>query len=81
MNGPPPSILAPSGDCVAIGKLLVVVILNEVKNLMISAESIIEILRLLPQNDITAQSPDGKGKSRRDFALTVCNCRVNPFFP
>ena len=29
------------------------VILNEVKNLMISTESIIEILRLSPQNDIT----------------------------
>ncbi|OGP79389.1 MAG: hypothetical protein A2V86_06990 [Deltaproteobacteria bacterium RBG_16_49_23] len=32
------------------------VILNEVKNLMISTESIIEILRLSPQNDITTQS-------------------------
>jgi hypothetical protein len=29
---------------------------NSVKNLMISTESIIEILRLSPQNDITTQS-------------------------
>ena len=36
------------------------VILNEVKNLMISTESIIEILRLSPQNDITTQSQWGK---------------------
>ena len=37
------------------------VILNEVKNLIISTESIIEILRLSPQNDITIQSLDGGG--------------------
>jgi len=36
-----------------------IVILNEVKNLIISTESIIEILRLLPQNDITTQSLEG----------------------
>ena len=36
------------------------VILNEVKNLMISTESIIEILRLSPQNDITTQSLKGR---------------------
>ncbi|OGP76884.1 MAG: hypothetical protein A2V86_10895 [Deltaproteobacteria bacterium RBG_16_49_23] len=36
------------------------VILNEVKNLMISTESIIEILRLSPQNDITTQSLKGE---------------------
>jgi hypothetical protein len=46
----------PFRDCVAIGKLLMVVILNEVKNLMISTESTIKILRLSPQNDITTQS-------------------------
>ena len=50
----PPS--HPFRDCVAIGKLLMVVILNEVKNLMISTESTIKILRLSPQNDITTQS-------------------------
>ena len=55
---PPPS---PSGDCVAIGELVVVVILNEVKNLIISTDSTIEILRLLPQNDKTTQSPEGGG--------------------
>jgi hypothetical protein len=37
------------------------VILNEVKNLMISTESIIEILRRTPQNDIVTQSLDGGG--------------------
>jgi len=37
-----------------------VVILNEVKNLMISTESTIEILRLSPQNDITIQSLRGR---------------------
>ena len=36
------------------------VILNEVKNLMISTESIIEILRPSPQNDITTQSIEGE---------------------
>ena len=35
-----------------------VVILSEAKNLIISTESIIEILRLSPQNDITTQSLD-----------------------
>ena len=34
---------------------------NSVKNLIISTESIIEILRLSPQNDITTQSPKGEG--------------------
>jgi hypothetical protein len=38
------------------------VILNEVKNLMISTEFTIEILRLSPQNDIKTQSPRGKGE-------------------
>ncbi len=38
------------------------VILNEVKNLIISTESIIEILRLSPQNDITTQSLTGEGE-------------------
>jgi hypothetical protein len=52
---------SPSRDCVVMGRNAVIVILNEVKNLMISTESIIEILRLSPQNDITTQSPRGKG--------------------
>jgi hypothetical protein len=34
---------------------------NSVKNLIISTESIIEILRLTPQNDITTQSLEGEG--------------------
>ena len=38
------------------------VILNEVKNLMISTESIIEILWLSPQNDIATQSLMGEGQ-------------------
>ena len=33
----------------------------EVKNLIISTESIVEILRLMPQNDITTQSLSGLG--------------------
>jgi hypothetical protein len=33
-----------------------VVILSEAKNLIISSESTMEILRLSPQNDITTQS-------------------------
>ena len=41
------------------------VILNEVKNLMISTESIIEILRLTPQNDITTY----KGLKKRYVVL------------
>jgi len=44
-----------------MGRNAVIVILNEVKNLMISSESIIEILRLSPQNDITTQSLGGEG--------------------
>ncbi len=39
------------------------VILNDVKNLIISTESIIEILRLAPQNDIATQSRgEGEGQ-------------------
>jgi hypothetical protein len=34
-----------------------VVILSEAKNLIISTESTIEILRLSPQNDIATQAP------------------------
>ncbi len=60
---------SPPGDCVAIGKLLMIVILNGVKNLMISSESTIEILRLSPQSDITTRSPGvegmGEGESHR----------------
>jgi hypothetical protein len=43
----------------------VIVILNPalsgMKNLIISTESIIEIIRLTPQNDIPTQSPRGEG--------------------
>ncbi len=38
-----------------------VVILNEVKNLIISTESIREILRLSPQNDIATESLGEEG--------------------
>ena len=54
----PPS---PQRDRVAMGEFEMIVILNEVKNLIISTESIVEILRLMPQNDITTQSPWGEG--------------------
>ncbi len=41
------------------GGIRKIVILNEVKNLIISTESIIEILRLPPQDDIATQSHEG----------------------
>jgi len=50
-----------SRDCVTMGKLVMAVILSEAKNLIISKESITEILRLPPQNDIATQSPQGVG--------------------
>jgi hypothetical protein len=37
------------------------VILNEVKNLVVTIGCSIEILRLTPQNDIVTQSPRGEG--------------------
>jgi hypothetical protein len=40
-----------------------VVILNEVKNLMNSSESSIEILRLSPQNDITTRFLTGEDEN------------------
>jgi len=43
------------------------VILNEVKNPMISTESIIEILRLSPQNDIMRQSLIREGRREGDY--------------
>ena len=51
------TLASPTGDCVAMGKRRSVVILSEAKNLIISTESTIEILRLSPQNDIKTQSP------------------------
>ncbi len=44
------------------GTNAVIVVLNEVKNLIISTESIIEILRLMPQDDIATQSRTGEGE-------------------
>ena len=41
---------------------MTVVILDEAKNLIVSVESTLEILRLPPQNDITTQSPVGEGE-------------------
>jgi hypothetical protein len=71
---------SPIGDCVIMGELVMVVILNpspvtlseakslcfsvragSVKNLMISNESTVEIVRLSPQNDIRTQSLEGEG--------------------
>ncbi len=43
------------------------VILNEVKNLVESMGWKTEILRLMPQNDITTQSLGGEGKVRGIF--------------
>ncbi len=56
LNPSPPVTLSEAkglGSCLRV---------NSVKNLIISTESIIEILRLSPQNDITTQSPWGEGK-------------------
>jgi hypothetical protein len=44
-----------------------IVILNEVKNLMNSKESTMEILRLSPQNDIATQSPCGEEEGVDDL--------------
>ena len=65
------------------GKMLCFVILNEVKNLMISNESIIGILRLSPQNDITTQSLDGGGEGkgeggRNHFGLDLAPPPLHP---
>jgi hypothetical protein len=57
----PPSLLTfPLRDCVAMGEPAMVVILSEAKNLIISTESTIEVLRLAPQNDIATQALKGK---------------------
>ena len=56
-----------------MGRDAVIVILNEVKNLMISNESIIEILRLSPQNDITTQSQRGESEGM-DLLLDIKPC-------
>ena len=45
-----------------------IVILNEVKNLIISTESIVGILRLMPQNDIATQS-----QRAREGSICVLN--------
>jgi hypothetical protein len=54
------------------------VILNEVKNLMISNESIIEILRFSPQNDIKTQSgnPESIKKITKYEAIFNITCYV-----
>jgi hypothetical protein len=58
---PPPSQPSPIvRDCVVIGGKAMLVILNEVKNLVESIGWKTEILRLMPQNDITTQSLRGK---------------------
>jgi hypothetical protein len=62
------------------GEFEMIVILNEVKNLIISTESIIEILRLMPQNDITTQSL--KGEVRRGMvSLKSLRKQENTGFP
>jgi hypothetical protein len=57
------------------------VILNEVKNLIISTESIIEILRLSPQNDIVTQSLKGEGSYCYFHGSWVINlsCKITCF--
>ena len=55
-----PRVVIPAKRLRRNGKNAMFVILNEVKNLMISTESIIEILRLSPQNDIATQSLAGE---------------------
>jgi hypothetical protein len=52
------------------------VILNEVKNLMISNESIIEILRFSPQNDIKTQpgNPESIKKITKYEAIFNITC-------
>ncbi len=69
--------------------IMMFVILSEAKNLIISTESTMEILRLTPQNDITTQSL--KGGSCRGNLLTpppsrgrsgggwgICRSSLNP---
>jgi len=51
----------PSRDCVGMGGNAMLVILNEVKNFIESIGWKTKILRLMPQNDITTQSPRGRG--------------------
>ncbi|OGP96055.1 MAG: hypothetical protein A2157_18870 [Deltaproteobacteria bacterium RBG_16_47_11] len=46
--------------------------INSAKNLIISTESIREILRLAPQNDITTQSSRKGEKLRGDFFIIYC---------
>jgi hypothetical protein len=67
------------------GEFEMIVILNEVKNLIISTESIIEILRLMPQNDITTQSRRGgnslcsspfKGEGRRGRGICPSSIKL-----
>jgi hypothetical protein len=59
-----------------------VVILNEVKNLMISTESTIEILRLSPQNDITTPSPEKEWQQTvtkvYSYDETLCSVGLAP---
>jgi hypothetical protein len=57
---PTPTLALPLRGCVLMEELAMVVILSEVKNLIISTESTIEILRLAPQNDITTQPLKGR---------------------
>jgi hypothetical protein len=47
------------------------VILNEVKNLIISTESTGEILRLWPQNDIATHSLKGEVRRGIGFAMII----------
>jgi hypothetical protein len=49
-----------------MGGNAMLVILNEVKNLIESIGWKTEILRLMPQNDITTQSLRGRGKGVRN---------------
>jgi hypothetical protein len=63
MQNSPHSYLSPVvGDCVAIATVLLAVILNEVKDLVLSTVYQYAILRLTPQNDIMTRSLEDKGE-------------------
>jgi hypothetical protein len=56
------------------------VILNEVKNLVESMGWKTEILRLMPQNDITTQSLTGEGAGGGEQKNVIADLRRSFFF-
>jgi hypothetical protein len=61
-----------------MGEPVMVVILSEAKNLIISTESTIEILRLPPQNDITTQSLGEEERVKEDLSVRPSLSRRPP---